>query len=177
MQYRRSNLPGGTYFFTVNLAERKRRLLIEHVEILRRVTAEVKKRHPFHIDGFVVLPDHLHAMWTMPPGDADYPLRWMLVKAGFSRRLKINERRSASRIGKGERGIWQRRYWEHTIRDMDDYRRHLDYIHYNPVKHGYVARAADWPNSSIHRYIETGMIDPDWAGRKADFPERGFGER
>jgi putative transposase len=131
MQYRRSNLPGGTYFFTVNLAERKRRLLIEHVEILRRVTAEVKKRHPFHIDGFVVLPDHLHAMWTMPPGDADYPLRWMLVKAGFSRRLKINERRSASRIGKGERGIWQRRYWEHTIRDMDDYRRHLDYIHYN----------------------------------------------
>jgi putative transposase len=177
MQYRRSNLPGGTYFFTVNLAERKRRLLIEQIEILRRVASEVKKRHPFLIDGFVILPDHLHAMWTMPPGDADYPLRWMLIKAGFSRRLKINERRSASRIDKGERGIWQRRYWEHTIRDMDDYRRHLDYIHYNPVKHGYVSRAADWPNSSIHRYIETGMIDCDWAGHKADFPESGYGER
>ncbi len=113
-------------------------------------------------------------MWTMPEDDADYPTRWMLIKAGFSRRLKLDEHRSTSRVGKGERGIWQRRYWEHTIRDMDDYRRHLDYIHYNPVKHGYVASAADWPNSSIHRYIEAGIIDRDWGGQKNRFPGERF---
>ncbi|HTE14361.1 MAG TPA: transposase [Burkholderiales bacterium] len=112
----------------------------------------------------VILPEHLHAIWVLPPGDANFPTRWALIKAGFSRGLPANERISSSRQGKGERGIWQRRYWEHLIRDDEDYTRHVDYIHYNPVKHSHVASAADWPHSSIHRYIQAGMVPPDWAG-------------
>jgi putative transposase len=176
MQYRRADIKGGTYFFTVNLAERNRSLLVEHVDILRRVVKEVKQHHPFRIDAFVVLPDHLHAMWTLPQDDADYPTRWMLIKAGFSRRIATGEHRNASRTNKGERGIWQRRYWEHTIRDQQDYARHVDYIHYNPVKHGQVTRAADWPNSSIHRYIAAGMVDRDWAGDKMGADKNSYGE-
>jgi putative transposase len=176
MQYRRADIKGGTYFFTVNLAERNRSLLVEHVDILRRVVKEVKQHHPFRIDAFVVLPDHLHAMWTLPQDDADYPTRWMLIKAGFSRRIATGEHRNASRTNKGERGIWQRRYWEHTIRDQQDYARHVDYIHYNPVKHGQVTRAADWPNSSIHRYIAAGMVARNWAGDKMGADKNSYGE-
>lgn len=112
MRYRRADAKGGTYFFTVNHAERQLRLLVDHVAVLRAAVKEVKRRHPFHIDAFVVLPDHLHAIWTLPEGDADFAMRWMLIKAGFSRHIAKGERRNASRIGKGERGIWQRRYWE-----------------------------------------------------------------
>jgi putative transposase len=119
MRYRRSNIGGGTYFFTVNLAERSGRLLVDHIARLRDALRIVKQRHPFHIDAMVVLPDHVHAIWTLPPGDVDYPMRWMLIKAGFSRRLPNGERINASRRGKGERGIWQRRYWEHTLRDEE----------------------------------------------------------
>ena len=100
----------------------------------------------------------------------------MLIKAGFSRRIAAGERRNASRADKGERGIWQRRYWEHTIRDQQDYARHADYIHYNPVKHGHVTRAADWPHSSIHRYIAAGMIERDWGGDEMGAEKNGFGE-
>lgn len=176
MRYRRTNTAGGTYFFTVNLAERNRRLLTEYVDTLRNVVATVRNRHPFVIDAFVVLPDHLHAIWTLPQGDADFAVRWMLIKAGFSRRITPGEQRSSSRIRKGERGIWQRRYWEHLIRDEEDYEHHVAYIHYNPVKHGYVTRAADWPNSSIHRYIAAGMVTSDWGCTRADTPVS-FGER
>jgi len=166
---------GGTYFFTVNLAERHLRLLSDHVDILRSAVKAVKQRHPFHIDAFVVLPDHLHAIWTLPEHDADFATRWMLIKAGFSRYIIRDECRSASRISKGERGIWQRRYWEHLIRDDDDFERHIDYIHYNPVKHGYVNRAAEWSCSSIHRYIKAGIIASDWGGGSGG--EGGYGER
>lgn len=162
MNYRRSQLGGGTYFFTVNLAERSRRLLVEHIETLRAVFALVKDRHPFHIHAMVVLPDHLHAIWTLPFGDVDYPTRWMLIKAGFSRQLPQGERINASRRSKGERGIWQRRYWEHAIRDEQDFRSHVDYVHINPVKHGHVTRPVDWPHSSIHRYIRQGVLAADW---------------
>lgn len=110
MRYRRAKTPGGTYFFTVNLAERKRTLLVDHIDDLRAVVKKVQTAHPFHIDAMVVLPDHLHAMWTLPEGDADYPMRWSLIKAGFSRRIPNGERRNPSRMAKGERGIWQRRY-------------------------------------------------------------------
>ena len=151
MRYRRTDVAGATYFFTVNLAERHRTLLTEHIALLRTVMHGVKQRHPFHIDAMVILPDHLHCVWTLPQGDADYPLRWTLIKAGFSRRIPKTEWRNVSRVDKGERGVWQRRYWEHLIRDERDYARHVDYIHFNPVKHGYVQRAADWPYSSIHR--------------------------
>ena len=162
MRYRRATVAGGTYFFTVNLAERRRTILVDEVETLRMVIREVKQRHPFHIDAMIILPDHLHAVWTLPVGDHDFATRWMLIKAGFSRRIAAGERRNPSRASKGERGIWQRRYWEHLVRDDGDYARHVDYVHFNPVKHGHVTRAADWPYSSIHRYIASGVITPDW---------------
>ncbi|MCI5136960.1 MAG: transposase [Candidatus Electrothrix sp. AR1] len=173
MRYRRARVPGGTYFFTVNLAERKRTLLVDHIDDLRNAVRKVQTDHPFRIDGWVVLPDHLHAVWTLPEGDADYSMRWALIKGGFSRSIPADERRSKSRISKGERGIWQRRFWEHLIRDERDYTTHLDYIHYNPVKHGYVRSAAQWPYSTFHRYVEQGMYDKNWAAEpnKGDFGE------
>ena len=110
----------------------------------------------------VVLPDHLHAIWTLPWDDADFPLRWRLIKTWFSRNLPLGEHRRASRVDKGERGIWQRRYWEHLIRDEIDFARHVDYIHWNPVKHGFVARAKDWPYSTFHRFVRDGVLTEDW---------------
>jgi len=177
MRYRRADVMGGTYFFTVNLAERERRLLVDHVDVLRASVKNVKQRHPFHIDAFVVMPDHLHAVWTLPTGDADFATRWTLIKAGFSRHIVHGELRNPSRIAKGERGIWQRRYWEHLIRDEHDYERHVDYVHYNPVKHGYVLRAADWPHSSIHRFIADGMVESDWGRGMEIEDESDYGER
>ncbi|MEN6440854.1 MAG: transposase [Syntrophobacter sp.] len=177
MQYRRANIPGATYFFTVNLAERDRTVLVDHVDSLRLVMREVAARHPFHIYAIVIRPDHLHALWTLPVGDRGYPMRWALIKAGFSRQVPRGERCNPSRISKGERGIWQRRYWEHLIRDEQDYGRHVDYIHFNPVRHGYAGRASDWPYSSIHRYITAGMLDRDWGGGVQIQDEYSFGER
>jgi putative transposase len=177
MRYRRTTVAGGTYFFTVNLAQRERTLLVDRVDVLGAVLRMVRRRHPFHSDAMVILPDHLHAIWTLPAGDCDFPTRWMLIKAGFSRQVASEERRSRSRIVKGERGIWQRRYWEHLIRYDEYYARHVEYIHYNPVKHGYVVRAVDWPYSSIHRYIEAGMMDHDWGGGICGNDKSGYGER
>jgi putative transposase len=176
MKYRRANVKGGTYFFTVNLAERHRSLLVDEIKALRRVFKTIKSKHPFHIDAMVVLPDHLHALWSLPEGDVDYPMRWMLIKSGFSRRIEKRERINASKQQKGERGIWQRRYWEHCIRDDRDYERHVNYIHYNPVKHKYVHRAVDWPYSSVHRYIRGGVLPRSWGLSEAFMDTRGFGE-
>jgi len=163
MRYRRSNIPGATYFFTVNLADRKSRLLIEQIEVLRSAIRKTKQSNPFEIIAMVVLPDHLHAVWRLPDGDADFPLRWSLIKTAFSRGLPRTERLDLSRRVKRERGIWQRRYWEHQIRDDDDLEKHVAYIHFNPVKHGHATRAADWPYSSIHREIAAGNVNDDWA--------------
>ena len=174
--YRRNFIPGGSFFFTVNLAERQLRLLTEHVAELRIAFDETRQRHPFTIDAMVILPDHLHALWTMPEGDADFATRWRLIKSGFSRRLLQGEQISTSRAGRGERGIWQRRYWEHTIRDETDFSRHVDYIHINPVKHGLVTRVCDWPHSSFHRMVERGIYPEDWAGDVSGDGEA-FGER
>ena len=176
MHYRRANTAGGTYFFTVNLADRRSDLLVRHMEVMRAVTSAVKQAHPFTILAMVVLPEHLHALWRLPKGDIDYPMRWSLIKAGISRRIEKNERISASRQAKRERGIWQRRYWEHQIRDEDDLSRHVDYIHYNPVKHGWVSRPVDWPHSTLHSYIERGMVTADWGGR-IDVGAGSYGER
>jgi putative transposase len=151
-------------------------LLVDYVDVLRSVLREVKVRHPFHINAMVILLDHLHALWTLPMGDCDYPTRWMLIKADFSRRMPTGERRSESRMTKGERGIWQRRYWEHLIRDESDYSKHVDYIHYNPVKHGYVKRASEWPHSSIHRYVRQGVLPVDWGDDADSDGEGAFGE-
>ena len=144
-RYRRNLVPGGSFFFTVNLAERRLRLLTERIDLLRAAFRATRARHPFTVDAVVVLPDHLHAIWTLPEGDADFALRWRLIKSSFSHGLPQGERISQSRAGKGERGIWQRRYWEHTLRDNGDFARHADYIHFNPVKHGLAARVKDWP--------------------------------
>jgi putative transposase len=174
--YRRNFLAGGTFFFTVNLADRRLRLLIEHVDGLRAAIREVRERHPFTIDAMVVLPDHLHAVWTLPEGDSNFGSRWRLIKSAFSRSLPAGEFVSGSRVTKGERGIWQRRYWEHTIRDENDFARHVDYVHINPVKHGFVTRVRDWPHSSFHRMVELGVYPEDWAGDAADLVGN-FGER
>jgi putative transposase len=137
--------------------------LVDRIDTLRAVIKGVRAKHPFEIDAWVVLPDHLHALWTLPAGDADYPTRWALIKAGFSRGLLRHEPIAGSRRKKGERGIWQRRYWEHMIRDDRDLEAHTNYIHYNPVKHGYVRRVVDWPFSTFHRGVARGTYPPDWA--------------
>jgi REP-associated tyrosine transposase len=174
--YRRNFVPGGSFFFTVNLADRRQRLLTDHVETLRLAFREIRVRHPFTIDAMVVLPDHLHSVWTMPEGNADFATRWRQIKSAFSRNLSSDEPISASRVAKGERGIWQRRYWEHTIRDEDDFARHIDYIHINPVKHGLVTVVRDWPYSSFHRMVRLGIYPEDWAGDVAEL-DGNFGER
>jgi putative transposase len=161
-RYIRAIVPGGTFFFTVAILDRRRRLLIDHIESLRAAFATVKARRPFRMDAVVILPDHLHCIWTLPPGDTNFSIRWHAIKSAFSRAIPQGERLSARRVSKGERGIWQRRFWEHAIRDEDDFARHVDYIHYNPVKHRHAARAADWPHSSFRHYVEQGAYAPDW---------------
>lgn len=165
MDYRRAWHPGGTYFFTVNLLQRRGNdLLIHHIELLRRVVADVRRRHPFKIHGWVVLPEHLHCVIELPVGDADFATRWRLIKMGFSKGLPRTERLSKVRARRGERGIWQRRYWEHLIRDEADYRAHMDYVHINPLKHGLVGQVCDWPYSTFHRLVVQGVYPKDWAG-------------
>lgn len=173
--YRRSNIAEASYFFTVNLADRSSRLLIEHIALLRAAFEYTRNRYPFTIDAIVVLPDHLHAIWTLPAGDSDFALRWRLIKTVFSRALPRNESRSASRKNKNERGIWQRRYCEHMIQDDEDFARHVDYVHINPVKHGWAKQVSEWPHSSFHRYARAGVLPMDWAGNAAE--ELNCGER
>ena len=170
VDYRRNRVPGGTYFFTVNLLDRRSCLLVEHIDLLREAVRAVKRRRPFQIDAWVVLPDHLHAVWTLPEGDADYSGRWRSIKIAFAKGLPKTERRSAVRRSRGVRGIWQRRFWEHTIRDDADYSAHVDYVHVNPLKHGLVERLAEWPYSSFHRAVARGVYHQDWAAAPAEFP-------
>lgn len=173
--YRRNRVPGGTYFFTVNLLERSNTLLVSHVDALRDAVRKVRAARPFHIDAWVVLPDHMHAVWTLPSDDTDYSGRWKAIKIAFAKALPKTEYLSPVRAAKGERGIWQRRFWEHTIRDEQDYAAHVDYVHINPVKHGLAPRVADWPYSSFHRWVAQGAYSPDWAGH--DVADRVAGER
>jgi putative transposase len=174
--YRRNFIAGGSFFFTVNLADRRLHLLTDHVEGLRAAFRQTRLSHPFTIDAMVVLPDHLHAIWTLPERDADFASRWRLIKSTFSRNLPMGETISPSRLARGERGIWQRRFWEHTIRNEDDFARHVDYIHINPVKHRLVARVQDWRHSSFHRMVERGVYPADWVGNVTNM-EGDFGER
>ncbi|MGR8980242.1 MAG: REP-associated tyrosine transposase [Gammaproteobacteria bacterium] len=160
--YRRYRIKGGTYFFTAALYDRRKALLTENINALRGAFAQVKAAHPFQIDAIVVLPEHLHCIWTLPEGDDDFSMRWRQIKAAFSRQIQHGELRSASRKEKGERGIWQRRFWEHAIRDENDFARHVDYIHFNPVKHGLVDRVADWPHSTFFKYVERGIYPISW---------------
>jgi len=152
--YRRMYIPGGTYFFTVNLAQRGSDLLVREIDLLRSAYASVATEHPIICEAMVVLPDHIHAVWTLPPEDADFSIRWKKIKSTFSRHCPQVFRVSPSKARKGERGIWQRRFWEHCIRDEADFAAHVDYCHWNPVKHGLVKDAKDWPYSTVHRALE-----------------------
>jgi putative transposase len=174
-RYRRAKIDGGVLFFTVTLADRSSDLLVRQVDRLRRIYMSVQDRYPFETVAICILPDHLHAVWSLPLGDRDYPLRWSVIKAGFSRGLVEASPRTASKIAKRERGLWQRRYWEHTIRGDSDLERHVDYIHFNPVKHGYVSQVRDWPFSTFHRYVERGVLTADWGGGTREFQGE-FGE-
>ncbi len=178
-RYRRSHIPGTTYFFTVNTYHRQR--LLTHPEVLanlRNALRAVRDQYPFRIDALAVLPDHLHALWTLPPGDADYATCWNLIKRQVSQpsRHLISHAQSASRNKRREIGFWQRRYWEHLIRGDTDFERHVDYVHYNPVKHGLVTQVRDWPYSTFHRYVRLGMCPVDWAGGDAVEAVGGYGE-
>ena len=163
--YRRAWHPGGTYFFTVNLLQRQGNdLLTRHIDLLRATIKSVRHRHPFIIHGWVVLPEHLHCVIELPAGDADFATRWRLIKMEFSKALPCTEHISEVRTRRGERGIWQRRYWEHLIRDERDFQAHMNYVHINPLKHGLVKSVADWPYSTFHRMVAEEVYPPDWAG-------------
>jgi len=174
MRYRRDYTSGATYFFTVVVFQR--RPLFDdpaRVEQLRAAFQAEMVRRPFYIDAMVVMPDHLHAIWTMPPGEAKYSIRWRNIKRSLTWNIEPENRPAVSsrRRHKKEQAIWQPRFWEHRIRDETDYARHVDYIHYNPVKHGYVRRPVDWPYSSIHRYIRQGVLSADWGCGIMEFPD------
>lgn len=172
--YRRFFRPGGTWFFTVNLLERKNNdLLVREIDLLRESIRKVKKQYPFEIVAWSVMPEHMHCIWKLPEGDADFPLRWRLIKSRFSRNLPNTEYCSPARRKNGERGIWQRHYWEHLIRDETDLQKHIDYVHVNPLKHGWVNQVKDWPYSTFHVFVQRGLYPPDWCGllEEGDFGE------
>ena len=152
-------------------------MLTENIELLRAAFRYTRRRHPFTIEAIVVLPDHLHALWTLPPGDSDFATRWRLIKTTFSRGRRSVEDVSTSGSRKRQRGIWQRRFWEHTIRDDGDFAQHMDYIHFNPVKHSYVQSVQDWLFSSFQRMVRLSHYSPEWASRSGDEPSSGSGER
>lgn len=165
MDYRRVWHAGGTYFFTVNCLQRRDNdVLTRHIDVLRDVITKVKNTHPFIIHAWVVLPEHMHCVIELPEGDSDFATRWRLIKLLFSRSLPKDEYVSDIRQKRRERGIWQRRYWEHLIRDEADYQAHMDYVHINPVKHGLVANVKDWPYSTFHKLLERGVYPQNWAG-------------
>jgi putative transposase len=159
--YRRNRVEGGCYFFTVTLHDRSSRLLVEHIAELRDVFRQVKARMPFQINAIVVLPDHIHAIFTLPAGDDNYSSRWRLIKSRYTRAL-LKKGVAIAANDAGEYNLWQRRFWEHTIRDNEDLNNHINYIHYNPVKHGLVEQVADWPYSSFHYFSRNGISPFDW---------------
>ena len=167
--YRRACLAGGTYFFTVVTYNRKPLFNCELARrVLHRAIVDVRERNYFRIEALCLLPDHLHTIWRLPEKDSAYPQRWNQIKGIFTKQFRDSslkdENTSGSRLKKGEGTIWQRRYWEHLIRDEHDYSNHVDYIHYNPVKHGLVEQVVDWPWSSFHKYVRAGIYPADWSG-------------
>jgi putative transposase len=162
VRYRRNLVQGGTYLFTVTLADRGSTALTDHIGALRAAFRTARNERPFTIDAIVILPDHLHTMLTLPAGDADFSGRWRRIKGHFSTRM-IEAGVAIKRHANGELALWQRRFWEHTVRNDDDFARHVDYIHYNPVKHRFVSRVRDWRYSSFHRYVRQGLLPENWA--------------
>ena len=178
--FRRFYVEGGTYFFTLVTDQRARFLSLPLARgLLSGVFREARARWPFEIPGLVLLPDHIHAMWTLPEGDDAYPRRWGWIKKEFTKRWLANggeeQPISAGRTRDGRRGVWQPKFWEHTIRDETDFDHHMNYIHFNPVKHGYVPRPVDWEWSSFHRWVRAGVYDPLWgSGDVEQHPELKF---
>lgn len=181
-EYRRIKKAGGTYFFTV--VTHGRRPILTYPEVrqaLREGISKVRQSMPFSIEAWVLLPDHLHTIWTLPERDAGYASRCAVIKSCVTKRCKNlfgpGEKVSISRSHRQEGGVCQRRFWEHVIRDEPDFHRHLDYLHWNPVKHGYVKTPMDWPYSTIHRFVAQGFYPPNWGGGGVDeYPADNFGE-
>ncbi len=195
--YRRARQKNGQYFFTVVTGNRNPVLVHEPIrQALREAIQQVREDLPFAIDAWVLLPDHMHCIWTLPEGDNAYGKRWSIIKrlvsktvAGATGSPLPADPEQYSKVGcamrtvlltrsqqkRRESGFWQRRFWEHLIRDTNDLRRHLDYIHFNPVKHGLVSRVDDWPYSSFHQYVKEGMYPMDWGGNK-NADKGAFGE-
>jgi putative transposase len=177
-EYRRHYQQGGSYFFTVVTHHRQSILLNDDIRIaLRASITEVRQTLPFKVDAWVLLPNHLHCIWTLPENDDNYSLRWLLIKRGVSKRCTQYfdvKKQSASRKSRHESTIWQRRFWEHSIRDENDFATCMNYVHINPVKHDYVKRVVDWQYSSFHRYVKLGLYDDTW-GSDMELPDD-FGE-
>ena len=168
VQYRRNRVLGGSYFLTLTLLDRAASHLVENVDALRGSFRKVQAEHSFLAEAVVIMPDHMHLLCTLPEGDADYSERVRLLKRYFTQ--------SVTHLTARPHGIWQPRFWEHTIRDEEDFSRHVDYIHFNLVKHGYVGSALEWPHSSFHRYVKEGLLPFDWGGHMNDVPDGEFGE-
>ena len=172
-RYRRVRLEGGVFFFTVVTYKRRPILTTEMgIECLRKAWRDTYSTMSYEVEAVCVLPDHLHTMWSLPDGDDDYPARWRKLKGIFSREFRargdLSHETTSSRRRTREVTVWQRRYWEHRIRDVDDFGRHVDYTHFNPVKHGHVTSASDWPYSSFHDHVRKGWIEPDWGTIEPD---------
>ncbi len=169
MQYRRAKIAGATYFFTL-VTHRRCPILTtsENIDLLREAFRYVMKQHRFKIDAIVILPEHLHCLWTLPENDADFSTRWRLIKSYFSRKCQVDYqgKMTLSRKKKGEKAIWQRRFWEHQIRDDRDFINHVEYIHYNPVHHQLVKAPKDWQYSSFHRYVQNQDYDLMWGANE-----------
>ena len=175
VRYRRNFVPGGTFFFTLTLADRRSSALVDHVGLLRTAFRSARERKPFAVDALVILPDHLHAILTLPSGDSDFSGRWKAIKAKFTRSI-IASGGDIPRDRRGEYLLWQKRFWEHTIRDDQDFERCANYVHFNPVKHSLVSMPGEWPFSSLHRYVRAGILPRNWGGE--DPPDAmNFGER
>jgi putative transposase len=176
VKYRRAFVPGGSFFFTV-VTEKRRPLFAsaDAVEVLRMAFRMIRSTRPFEIDAIVVLPDHLHCIWTLPPGDADFAIRWRLIKTWFTKHCNpaLRAEPNRARTAKSEQALWQHRYWEHMLRDEADFARHVEYIHFNPVKHGLASAAMEWPYSSFRRYVVDGVYPLDWGQGAMDFEDIG----
>lgn len=180
-RYRRANIAGATYFFSVVTYRRQIILCDTPVrKVLREAIQTVREVRPFTIDAWVLLPDHLHCIWILPPGDNDFSARWAMIKRKVSLEsgalYKRHDWLTPSKRKRRESTLWQRRYWEHQIRNAADYQRHVDYIHWNPVKHGHVKCVADWPYSTFHRYVGRGMYPVGWGGVELESDADMFGE-
>ena len=161
VNYRRDYTPGGTYFFTLALRDRQSRLLTTYIDCLGDAFRFAKQKAYYQTIAIVVLHEHLHAIWELPADDTDYSSRWKWIKSHFTQAL-IRSGIDVTRDKKGECNVWQKRFWEHRIRNDMDHEKHIHYIHNNPVKHGLVSSPTQWPYSSIHRFIAKGVLDKNW---------------